>query len=269
MRRFFRATRGRSRKWSRSWRGRILRRFGSMFAEAAKVLGSRTDALVPRPLRGCCRSVNRRDGGRRRRNKQFFGCGTRQCRALRDRQECLSYPIPRQCDAVTAIRSCGVCIVRAIDQRRGGSRCSLDDQRYALARAAGRRGRRRGAAHRRRHLQRRFTARWPRTGRSPSKWARYCATRLASGQGWRFGSAEQQRVASLLAGRARQLVPSVARRVIGEWTSSVLGTARTKAARQAAAASRVDIAAPGGSLDSMPLRRDVAARSGLRVDERR
>jgi hypothetical protein len=70
----------------------------------------------------------------------------------------------------------------------------------------------------------------------------------------RFGGAEQQRVASLLAGRAKQLVPSVARRVIGEWTSSVLSTARTKAARQAVAASRVDIAAPGGSLDSMPLR---------------
>jgi hypothetical protein len=71
--------------------------------------------------------------------------------------------------------------------------------------------------------------------------------------GPRFGSAEQQRIASLLAGRARQLVPSVARRVIGEWTSTVLNTARTKAARQAAAASRVDIATPGGSLDSMPL----------------
>ena len=70
----------------------------------------------------------------------------------------------------------------------------------------------------------------------------------------RFGGGEQQRVASLLAERAKQLVPSVARRVIGEWTSSVLGTARTKAARQAAAAARVDIAAPGGSLDSMPLR---------------
>jgi len=70
----------------------------------------------------------------------------------------------------------------------------------------------------------------------------------------RFGVAEQQRVASLLAGRAKQLVPSVARRVIGEWTSTVLNTARSKAARQAAAAARVDIAAPGGSLDSMPLR---------------
>lgn len=70
----------------------------------------------------------------------------------------------------------------------------------------------------------------------------------------RFGGAEQQRVASLLAARARQLVPSVARRVIGEWTSTVLNTARSKAARQASAASRVDIATPGGSLDSMPLR---------------
>jgi hypothetical protein len=70
----------------------------------------------------------------------------------------------------------------------------------------------------------------------------------------RFDSSQQQRVASLLASRAKQLVPGVARRVIGEWTSTVLNTARSKAARQAAAASRVDIAAPGGSRDSMPLR---------------
>jgi hypothetical protein len=74
----------------------------------------------------------------------------------------------------------------------------------------------------------------------------------------RFGAAEQQRVASLLAGRARQMVPGVARRVIGEWTSTVLSTARTKAARQAAAAARVDIASTGGSLDSMPLRSSAA-----------
>jgi len=77
----------------------------------------------------------------------------------------------------------------------------------------------------------------------------------------RFGGAEQQRVASLLATRAKQLVPSVARRVIGEWTSTVLNTARSKAARQATAASRVDIAAPGGSLDSMPLRSGGAGSS--------
>jgi hypothetical protein len=103
-------------------------------------------------------------------------------------------------------------------------------------------------------------------------------TPLASGQGWRFGAAEQQRVAALLAGRARQLVPGVARRVVGEWTSSVLGTARNKAARQAAAAARqaaaaarqaaaaarVDIAAPGGSRDSMPLAGNARGK-GLRA----
>ena len=79
----------------------------------------------------------------------------------------------------------------------------------------------------------------------------------------RFGSAEQQQVASLLAGRARQLVPIVARRVIGEWTSSVLYTSRSKAVRQAAAASRVDIAAPGGSLDSMPMRSGIEGARGV------
>ena len=60
-------------------------------------------------------------------------------------------------------------------------------------------------------------------------------------RGWQFGAAEQQRVASLLAARAKQALPGVARRVIGEWTSSVLGAVRSKAARQSAAASRIDI----------------------------
>jgi hypothetical protein len=60
-------------------------------------------------------------------------------------------------------------------------------------------------------------------------------------RGWRFGPAEQQQVNALLAGRARQLLPSAARRVIGEWTSSVLATARTRAARSEAASSRVDV----------------------------
>jgi hypothetical protein len=80
------------------------------------------------------------------------------------------------------------------------------------------------------------------------------SSRESTANGWRFGMAEQQRVASLLASRAKQLVPGVARRVIGEWTSSVLGASRSKSARQASAAARVDIAAPGGSLDSTPLR---------------
>jgi hypothetical protein len=80
------------------------------------------------------------------------------------------------------------------------------------------------------------------------------SSRDLTANGWHFGRAEQQRVASLLASHAKQLVPGVARRVIGEWTSSVLGASRSKAARQASAAARVDIPAPGGSLDSMPLR---------------
>jgi hypothetical protein len=62
-------------------------------------------------------------------------------------------------------------------------------------------------------------------------------------RGWRFGAAEQQQVASLLSGRARQILPSVARRVIGEWTNSVLSTARTRATRSEAAARRVDVGA--------------------------
>ncbi len=94
--------------------------------------------------------------------------------------------------------------------------------------------------------------------RCRSKLLQFCISRLrqtaVTAKRVRFGPAEQQRVAALVAGRAKQLVPSVARRVIGEWTSTVLNTARSKAARQAATASRVDIAAPGGSLDSMPLR---------------
>jgi hypothetical protein len=60
-------------------------------------------------------------------------------------------------------------------------------------------------------------------------------------RGWRFGAAEQQQVSALLSGRARQMLPSVARRVIGEWTSSVLATARTRAARSDAATRRVDV----------------------------
>ena len=75
-------------------------------------------------------------------------------------------------------------------------------------------------------------------------------------RGWRFGAAEQQQVASLLSGRARQILPSVARRVIGEWTKSVLATARTRATRSEAAARRVDV---GGAASG-----DAAARSAGR-----
>jgi hypothetical protein len=75
-------------------------------------------------------------------------------------------------------------------------------------------------------------------------------------RGWRFGATEQQQVASLLSGRARQILPSVARRVIGEWTNSVLATARTRATRSEAAARRVDV---GGAASG-----DAAGRGSAR-----
>jgi hypothetical protein len=76
-------------------------------------------------------------------------------------------------------------------------------------------------------------------------------------RGWRFGQTEQQQVASLLSGRARQILPSVARRVIGEWTNSVLSTARTRATRSDAAARRVDV---GGAASG-----EAAARGAART----
>jgi hypothetical protein len=65
-------------------------------------------------------------------------------------------------------------------------------------------------------------------------------------RGWRFDAASRQQVSTLVAGRARTVLPEVARRVVAEWTSSVLASDRAKSARIAAAASRRDIT--GGRL---------------------
>jgi hypothetical protein len=65
-------------------------------------------------------------------------------------------------------------------------------------------------------------------------------------RGWRFDAATRQQVAGLVAGRARAALPEVARRVVSEWTSSVLASDRIKQARIASAASRRDIT--GGRL---------------------
>jgi hypothetical protein len=64
-----------------------------------------------------------------------------------------------------------------------------------------------------------------------------------------FDADHQRAVVSLIVGRARQAVPGVAKKVINEWTSSVLAASNTKHTRQRAAESRVDITgagAPGG-----------------------
>jgi hypothetical protein len=65
-------------------------------------------------------------------------------------------------------------------------------------------------------------------------------------RGWHFDGATRQQVVSLISGRARAVMPEVARRVVGEWTSSVLASDRARAARVDAAASRRDIT--GGRL---------------------
>jgi hypothetical protein len=63
---------------------------------------------------------------------------------------------------------------------------------------------------------------------------------------WRFDAAARQQVVALVSGRARAVLPEVARRVVAEWTSSVLASERAKTARIDSAAARRDIT--GGRL---------------------
>jgi hypothetical protein len=77
---------------------------------------------------------------------------------------------------------------------------------------------------------------------------------------WRFDANARQQVVALVAGRARAVLPEVARRVVAEWTSSVLASDRAKTARIDAAASRRDIT--GGRLPepvagNLPRSRDL------------
>jgi len=70
-------------------------------------------------------------------------------------------------------------------------------------------------------------------------------------RGWHFDGASRQQIVSLISSRARGAMPEVARRVVSEWTSSVLASDRARAARVDAAASRRDIT--GGRVpDTIP-----------------
>jgi len=68
---------------------------------------------------------------------------------------------------------------------------------------------------------------------------------LSAGGGWQFDDATRQQVISLIFSRAKSLLPGVAKRVVNDWTTSVLSANREKTARQQAAAGRVDIAGGG------------------------
>lgn len=61
------------------------------------------------------------------------------------------------------------------------------------------------------------------------------------------GATHQQAIVSLVTARARQALPSIARRVINEWTHGVVAANHEKLARHDSAAKRVDISGAGSS----------------------
>jgi hypothetical protein len=58
-------------------------------------------------------------------------------------------------------------------------------------------------------------------------------------------AAHQRAIVALVTGRARQALPAIAKRVLNEWTSTVVAANQDRLARQRAAAHRVDIAGSG------------------------
>ena len=59
--------------------------------------------------------------------------------------------------------------------------------------------------------------------------------------------AHQRAIVSLVTGRAKQALPAVAKRVMNEWTSTIVSTNQDRRARQRAAEGRVDISGSGGA----------------------
>jgi hypothetical protein len=68
----------------------------------------------------------------------------------------------------------------------------------------------------------------------------------------------QRAIVSLVTGRARQALPAVAKRVLNEWTTTVVSANQERRARQRTAERRVDIAGSGGAGNDG--RRAVSAR---------
>jgi hypothetical protein len=60
-----------------------------------------------------------------------------------------------------------------------------------------------------------------------------------------FDADQQRAIVGMIVGRARQALPGVAKKVIEEWTSSVLAASSARLARQRTAERRVDIAGAG------------------------
>jgi len=69
---------------------------------------------------------------------------------------------------------------------------------------------------------------------------------------WQFTDEVKQQVVKLIFARAKSLLPGVAKRVVSDWTSSVLGANRAKLEKQDAAARRVDITGGGATEPRAP-----------------
>ncbi|MGH9704861.1 MAG: hypothetical protein ACRD4K_15910, partial [Candidatus Acidiferrales bacterium] len=68
-------------------------------------------------------------------------------------------------------------------------------------------------------------------------------------QAFRSGAMDpdhQAAIVSMVLARAKQALPGVAKKVIGEWTSGVLAANHEKLSRQRSGAARVDITGGGG-----------------------
>jgi hypothetical protein len=69
----------------------------------------------------------------------------------------------------------------------------------------------------------------------------------------------QRAIVGMVVGRAKQALPGIAKRVLGEWTNGVLSHANTRQERQRNAAKRIDIAggAPGGDSPRALMPKDI------------
>ncbi len=74
-----------------------------------------------------------------------------------------------------------------------------------------------------------------------------------------FDTAHQNAVAALVIGRAKQSLPGVVKRVMSEWTSTILAANQDRREKQRSAESRVDIAGARGGKDGQRVRspRDI------------
>ena len=93
------------------------------------------------------------------------------------------------------------------------------------------------------------------TLRSNSQLAQQMRDALRSGS---LDAEHQRAVVSLVTGRARQALPGVAKRVLSEWTSTVVAAHNDRRARQHAAERRIDIAGSSGTGSDGP--RSIAPR---------